>query len=431
MSSDSIMGTPQYISPEQAMGKKDLDAGTDIYSFGVMLYEMVVGQVPFSADTPFSVIHDHIYTPLPLPRKVNPNVPESVQRVLLKALAKDRLDRYVLTEELVTAFKEAWTEAGMPMQGTAIVMRSTAAKDGAASKKPPVIPDEKTAVAQTPVKKRSPWMWASIGLIILLCLTVMGLAVRNRINHQLAPPAMKTPAPATQVFPASPLPEPGNGVPGEQQSLPTVQNASPELVAAMDTAAKHPNDFDAHLGLSIALLEAKEFRPAMVELEKAVELAGPNNRDFFLNAAEKFAEREAWGVAAGLYLRTASTYRNESVPRELEDRIHEAVYKAAEQKDLQSIDLFERVEVFSPALGHVARGRHALYQGNFEETKAQMANAEKIIPNMPEAKMLKAEIEMKMGNMKEAKDTLLALPPDPETPEWIRIMAENYLKIIQ
>jgi serine/threonine-protein kinase len=52
MSSDSIMGTPQYISPEQAMGKKDLDAGTDIYSFGVMLYEMVVGQVPFSADTP-------------------------------------------------------------------------------------------------------------------------------------------------------------------------------------------------------------------------------------------------------------------------------------------------------------------------------------------------------------------------------------------
>ena len=125
MSSDSIMGTPQYISPEQAMGKKDLDAGTDIYSFGVMLYEMVVGQVPFSADTPFSIIHDHIYTPLPLPMKVNPNVPEPVQRVLLKALAKDRLDRYTSTEELMTAFKEAWTEAGVPMQGTAIIMRST------------------------------------------------------------------------------------------------------------------------------------------------------------------------------------------------------------------------------------------------------------------------------------------------------------------
>jgi serine/threonine protein kinase len=75
LSSDSIMGTPQYISPEQARGDKDLDAGTDIYSFGVMLYEMVVGQVPFNADTPFSIIHDHIYTPMPLPRSINKDVP--------------------------------------------------------------------------------------------------------------------------------------------------------------------------------------------------------------------------------------------------------------------------------------------------------------------------------------------------------------------
>ncbi len=94
LSSDMIMGTPQYISPEQAVGKRDLDEGTDIYSFGVMMYEMVVGQVPFNADTPFSIIHDHIYSPLPLPRLVNPKVPESVERVLLKALAKERADRY-------------------------------------------------------------------------------------------------------------------------------------------------------------------------------------------------------------------------------------------------------------------------------------------------------------------------------------------------
>src|SRR4030042_3172739 len=79
LSSDSIMGTPQYISPEQAMGKKDLDQGTDIYSFGVMLYELVVGQVPYNADPPFSIIHDHIYSPLPMPTEINPSVPETVQ----------------------------------------------------------------------------------------------------------------------------------------------------------------------------------------------------------------------------------------------------------------------------------------------------------------------------------------------------------------
>jgi serine/threonine protein kinase len=115
MTSDMILGTPQYISPEQALGKKDLDEGTDIYSFGVMLYELAVGKVPFSADTPFSVIHDHIYSPLPMPRAVNPTVSEELERVLLKALSKERADRYKDVGTLVEAFKHAWIESTPPM----------------------------------------------------------------------------------------------------------------------------------------------------------------------------------------------------------------------------------------------------------------------------------------------------------------------------
>jgi len=107
LSKDVMLGTPQYISPEQGQGVRDLDQGTDIYSFGVLLYEMVVGRVPFNADTPFSIIHDHIYTPLPLPSAVNPNVPEVVERVLLKSLAKDRKDRFETVEQQVIAFRTA------------------------------------------------------------------------------------------------------------------------------------------------------------------------------------------------------------------------------------------------------------------------------------------------------------------------------------
>jgi predicted Ser/Thr protein kinase len=107
LSADTLLGTPSYMSPEQARGDRDLDAGTDIYSFGVVVYELVVGRVPFNADTPYAVIHDHIYTPLPAPRQLNPAVPEAVDAVLTKALAKNRLERFATASEMVTQLRTA------------------------------------------------------------------------------------------------------------------------------------------------------------------------------------------------------------------------------------------------------------------------------------------------------------------------------------
>ncbi|MBI5927728.1 MAG: protein kinase [Chloroflexi bacterium] len=113
LSQDMMLGTPQYISPEQAQGRRDLGPSTDIYSLGVVLYELVVGRVPFTADTPYAIIHDHIYKPLPLPSKVNPSVPEPVERVLLKALAKNPEDRFRTAGDMIQAFKSAITEGRM------------------------------------------------------------------------------------------------------------------------------------------------------------------------------------------------------------------------------------------------------------------------------------------------------------------------------
>jgi serine/threonine protein kinase len=109
LSGDVMLGTPHYISPEQAKGVRELNECTDIYSMGVVLYEIVVGRVPFNADTPFSIIHDHIYSPLPLPNEVNPAVPANIQRVLLKALAKEPQDRYQSVKELSSSFISALT----------------------------------------------------------------------------------------------------------------------------------------------------------------------------------------------------------------------------------------------------------------------------------------------------------------------------------
>lgn len=198
ISSDAVMGTPQYISPEQAIGKSDLDEGTDIYSFGVMLYEMVVGQVPYSADTPFSIIYDHIHSPLPLPQLINPSVPESVERVLLKALAKERSERYATVTELVAAFKSAWEAAGVPMQGTAIKLPRQLRQVATDAKKPVEAEAVQKAndVANLKRDKSKPWPWVFLagGLVLAACCILAGvLSLPSALNKFGQLP--KTPSP--------------------------------------------------------------------------------------------------------------------------------------------------------------------------------------------------------------------------------------------
>ncbi|MFQ5942325.1 MAG: bifunctional serine/threonine-protein kinase/ABC transporter substrate-binding protein [Anaerolineales bacterium] len=108
----TAMGTPQYMSPEQCRGEKNLTAATDIYSLGVMLYQMLAGQLPFDAETPLAVIHMHLSDPLPPPRQINPQISEGLERVLLKALAKDPEDRYSTAAKFAAALRTALRQAG-------------------------------------------------------------------------------------------------------------------------------------------------------------------------------------------------------------------------------------------------------------------------------------------------------------------------------
>ncbi|KPV51092.1 hypothetical protein SE17_23200 [Kouleothrix aurantiaca] len=82
-----IIGTAAYMAPEQAAGRP-IDARTDLYSLGVVLYEMLTGRVPFDSDTPMAVLTKHVYEAPPPPRSVNPNLAPALEAVLLRALAK-------------------------------------------------------------------------------------------------------------------------------------------------------------------------------------------------------------------------------------------------------------------------------------------------------------------------------------------------------
>ncbi len=93
--SGTIVGTPAYMSPEQLRGEP-LDHRSDIYSMGVILYNMVAGRLPFDTATSdlVSIIYQHLEKPPTPPREFNPNTPPAVEEVILKALQKDRKDRY-------------------------------------------------------------------------------------------------------------------------------------------------------------------------------------------------------------------------------------------------------------------------------------------------------------------------------------------------
>ena len=100
------MGTPAYMSPEQGQGAK-VDARTDIYSLGIMLYEMVTGDVPFHADTPMAIVIKHLSAPMPLPRQVKKDIPKEVEEIILKATAKSPDNRYQSADEMATSMEQA------------------------------------------------------------------------------------------------------------------------------------------------------------------------------------------------------------------------------------------------------------------------------------------------------------------------------------
>ncbi len=102
------MGTPDYMSPEQARGD-DVGRASDIYALGVVVYEMLVGQLPFSADTPLAVLLKHMNDAPPKPHTVSPQLPVAVDLVLERALAKQPHERFATASEFAAALERAFS----------------------------------------------------------------------------------------------------------------------------------------------------------------------------------------------------------------------------------------------------------------------------------------------------------------------------------
>lgn len=117
-----MIGTPEYMSPEQVEGK-EVDQRSDIYSLGVILYEMVTGRVPFEGDTPFTIGVKHKSEPPRPPKEWNEQIPDGLSRVILKCLEKDKENRYQSVGEVRSDLESI--EKGMPTTEKVMPRRKT------------------------------------------------------------------------------------------------------------------------------------------------------------------------------------------------------------------------------------------------------------------------------------------------------------------
>ena len=100
-----MVGTLQYMSPEQVRGR-ETDQRSDIYSLGVLLFDLVTGRVPFSSKNDYELMQNHVKKRPPSPRKFTPDLPEEIERAVLRALAKKPDERFATTAEFKAALDQ-------------------------------------------------------------------------------------------------------------------------------------------------------------------------------------------------------------------------------------------------------------------------------------------------------------------------------------
>src|ERR671917_143935 len=182
-----ILGTAHYISPEQAMGEP-VGPASDLYSLGVVLYEMLTGEMPFDADTPLGIAMKHVTGHLVPPQVLRPEIPDGINAVTVRLLAKDPLDRYASDDELIEDLERV--VAGLDPSGATTEM-ATGILPAATTRLDPPPPSPPRSVRPEKKRRAVPLFVALLVLALLGLLAWAGYALLGNQPPQQEPkPAM-------------------------------------------------------------------------------------------------------------------------------------------------------------------------------------------------------------------------------------------------
>lgn len=218
LTASGIIGTPSYMSPEQAVGE-NVDSRSDIYSLGIILFEMLSGKLPYEATTPLAMVVKHVNEPIPHILDINPNLPSGIEIVLEKAMAKNRALRYATASEMISDLAKLFPE-GVPQspEYTIPLTRRVAPQN--------ITPPQKEGFSIP-----GPWL---AGLLLLLA------AILSLAGWQIFGNAALSPTPAATIAPSNtslalppPLPT-ETALPSPSPSLP------PPTAAFTPTATPAP-----------------------------------------------------------------------------------------------------------------------------------------------------------------------------------------------
>lgn len=212
LTSSGIIGTPSYMSPEQAMGES-VDGRSDIYSLGIILFEMLSGKLPYEATTPLAMVVKHTSEPIPHILDINPNLPAGIENVLEKAMAKNRALRYARASEMIADLAKLFPD-GVPQdpEYTIPVTKRVTPYNTAS-------PEKGFTISR-------PWL-AALLLLIAAVLSLAGWQIFGSRANLSPTPAVTTAPSHTSIALAPPLPTETATLTPSPTLLPPTETSTP------------------------------------------------------------------------------------------------------------------------------------------------------------------------------------------------------------